>query len=75
MLRLSKVEDVKLFVQLTRTIDGDVNVAHDHYVVDGKSLLGLMSLDLSEPIKVSIISSDDKEVDQFIMNCKNWIVE
>ena len=73
-LYLNKVEDVKRFVQLTRSVSGDINAAHNHYTVDAKSLLGVMSLNLSEPIDVTIISDEDEECDKLIMNCKQWIV-
>lgn len=65
---------MKRFVELARNVDGDINVAHDKYVVDGKSLLGLMSLDLSKPIKVTVISDNDYGFNEFMVNCVNWIV-
>ena len=41
------------------------------YVVDGKSIMGIFSLDLGNPIKVNILQETDeypKELDEFLIN-------
>jgi phosphotransferase system HPr-like phosphotransfer protein len=47
-VRLGSVDDAKKFVEVMRGYDGDVDVSsqNKNYVVDGKSILGVMSLGL-----------------------------
>lgn len=52
--RLETVSDVKKFVQTARDIPVDVSVSQGKYVIDGKSIMGIFSLDLSEPIMVQL---------------------
>ena len=60
-VRLDKINDIKRFVSgLTKTI-GRINaVSHENYNVDARSLIGLFSLDLSEPIT---IECEDRDFD------------
>lgn len=51
---LNKIADIKEFVAITSSITGDVIVANDDTEVNGKSLLGIMSLDLSKPVTVKL---------------------
>lgn len=52
IVMLNSVMDVKNFVRLASMCSGDVKVYSDRYIVDGKSIMGIMSIDLSKPIKV-----------------------
>lgn len=45
-IKLNSVEDVKEFVNITRHCEFDIDVQYRHIMLDGKSLLGLMSMDL-----------------------------
>lgn len=43
----------------------DINVVQNRTMVDGKSMIGLMALDLSKPIAVNAISSNEEDVESF----------
>ncbi len=61
---LDKVNAASKFANLAAKIQGEVTLYSGKYIVDGKSLLGIYSLDLSKPIKVEIegdISDEVKE--------------
>ena len=49
---------VKDFVNITQGYDYEIYIKSGHYVVDGKSILGLFSLDTSKPLTVEIHSDD-----------------
>jgi phosphotransferase system HPr-like phosphotransfer protein len=51
---LDSVDKVKGFVNTVAPLEGDVDLGSDRYVVDAKSIMGIFSLDLSKPLKVSI---------------------
>ncbi len=55
---LSSINDVKTFVNVVSKYDFDVDLSSERYVVDAKSIMGILSLDLSKPIKVDIHSDD-----------------
>jgi len=51
---LDTVEKVKGFVNTVAPMEGDIDLVSDRYIVDAKSIMGIFSLDLSKPLKVSI---------------------
>ena len=44
--------DVKEFVTVAGECDFDVNIFYNHLIVDAKSVLGVLSLDLSKALTV-----------------------
>ena len=56
---LSYVDRVKQFVRLAQDSPCDVSVRSGKFVVDGKSILGVFSLDLTSPVEVI---TDDVEL-------------
>lgn len=71
-INLCKIEDLKEFCRSISSIDGDVNVKRGNYIVDGKSLLGIMSLDLSQPIDVDLYSEDPETIFAFDKICERF---
>ena len=55
---LKSIDDVNAFVNLTVRFSYDIDLSSNRYVVDGKSIMGIFSLDLSKPIAVTIHSDD-----------------
>lgn len=70
MIKLNMVNDVKAFIEEVTNIDADVDLQKNHYIVDAKSIMGVFSLDLSEPVKVVIHSDDESLIEPF----KRWAV-
>ncbi len=56
LVSLKEVEDVKEFVRLVSIYDCDILVKSQdkNFVVDGSSIMGVFSLDLSRPVVVSV---------------------
>ena len=71
-LLLGSINDVKDFVNTVSKYDFDVDLTSGRYVVDAKSIMGIFSLDLSQPIKVEVHSDD---FDSFMEEIKSFIVE
>lgn len=53
---LKEIDDVKEFINLASKSEYDIDVYGGRYVVDGKSIMGLFSLNLSAPI---LVKTDD----------------
>lgn len=57
-IRLDSVEKVKEFVNNIQSCEGEIDLISGRYEVDGKSLLGVFSLDLTKPIEVRVQKND-----------------
>ena len=55
-ISLQMAQKVKEFVSITQDCPHEVLLKSGKYVVDAKSILGIFSLDLSQPIIVEIYS-------------------
>ena len=62
---LSSVADVKAFVNATSVYPHEVDVCSGRYIINGKSIMGLFSIDLSVPVKVHL-SHPGAEADALI---------
>ncbi|MBQ9780313.1 MAG: HPr family phosphocarrier protein [Clostridia bacterium] len=52
-IKLSEINDVYTLVNTLVAYEGEVDLESGRYKVDGKSLLGIFSLDLRKPIKLT----------------------
>ena len=65
MMRLSTIEDVRNFVNIVARYDIDIDLSSGRYIVDAKSIMGIFSLDLLNPIELTAHSDDsDKLFDE-----------
>ncbi|MGM9890141.1 MAG: HPr family phosphocarrier protein [Floccifex porci] len=51
---LNSVERVRDFANAVSPIEGDIYLQSGRYIIDGKSIMGIFSLDLSVPIKITV---------------------
>ena len=65
-IKLDKFSAVSDFIKLTQSMENDILVKHNKYVVDGKSPMGLYSLDLSKELDIEIIPKNPNEVELFV---------
>ena len=67
-IKLSTVDEVNEFVNIASLNQGDVDIRQERYVVDAKSILGILSLDLKKVLILDIYGGDLKEkIDKFIV--------
>ncbi len=64
-IMLKTVEDAKRFVAASMKCDFDVNVFYNRVIIDAKSLLGVMSLDLTKVLTVEY-DGEDAEYEAFL---------
>ena len=72
IIKLNEIEVLKQFVRDIRSLDCDVDVVRGKYVVDAKSILGLLSLSLSEPVTARINTDDEELIKQFEEICTKY---
>ena len=57
-IKLSSIADVKEFVNITFKAENDVDLICGKYHIDGKSIMGIFSLELDRPIEMEMSDED-----------------
>lgn len=60
-VKFSTIDHIKKFVNAIQSVDVDIDLVHNRYVIDAKSIMGIFSMDLSRPLDL-VIHSEDKEL-------------
>lgn len=64
-IRINTIEKIKRFSNITVQFDSEIEVLSGRYIVDGKSIMALFSVDILEPMIARIISDDEEEIKSF----------
>lgn len=74
-ISLTKINDVKNFVELANRCSHEVAITSGNYSVNAKSILGVFSLDLDKPVELKICGDmDTPDVVEFMQAIKSYIV-
>ena len=55
---IDSINSVKTFVNTVSKYDYEIDLTSGRYIIDAKSIMGIFSLDLSQPIKVDAHTDD-----------------
>lgn len=61
-IRFNSVSAIKEFVNIVNNFSAEIDVKSRRTTVDGKSLMGIFSLDLSRPVEVTAIGKESDMV-------------
>ena len=62
-ISLNSIDKVKSFVNDIAKFDAEFDLISGRYVIDAKSIMGIFSLDISQPIDLNIhTDSDDEDI-------------
>ena len=64
-VRLNGTEEVESFVEAASKCDFDIDIFYNRVIIDAKSILGIMSMDLTQELTVQCYG-EDKEFDKAI---------
>lgn len=64
-VNLNEIDKVKIFVNEISKFESDVDIISGRHICDAKSLMSIFSFDLSNPVDIQIISSNEEEVERF----------
>ena len=64
-IKLNEFEDVKDFVRAAEKCSYDVDISYNRIVIDAKSLMGVLSLDLTRVLTVSY-NGENQEFEEFL---------
>lgn len=68
-VKLTTIDDVKNFCNAAMKCNSPVDAIRGNYRVDGTSLMGLLSLDLTKPVTLEFDDEDFKD------EIKDWLVK
>ena len=71
---LSNIQDVREFVNQVIMLEYEVDLVQGRYVIDAKSIMGIFSLDLLSPIKLTV-HADDKLADELLSKLDKFIIK
>lgn len=69
---LNDMNKMKRFIDKVFRFESNIDAVKERYVVNAKSIMGLFSLDLSEPIELRLYSSNEDEMVKFINDMKEF---
>ena len=67
-ITLTRIDDVKRFVDLAVSQPFEIDLVSDRYTVNGKSIMGVFSLDLANPILMRASCDENNEFAEKIGN-------
>ncbi|MBE6561536.1 MAG: HPr family phosphocarrier protein [Ruminococcaceae bacterium] len=74
-VKLASIQDVRNFVDTVTKFNIDIDLSSGRYVVDAKSIMGIFSLDLLNPINLTALTDDADEEKALLEALKPFIVE
>ena len=74
-ISLNSIDKVKAFVNDISKYDFDFDLVSGRYVIDAKSIMGILSTSLNKECVVNFLSDDEKLCNQFKEDIRLWIVE
>ena len=73
-IRLYTISDIREFVNIATKYDFDIDLKSGRYIVDAKSIMGIFSLDLMNPIELSANIPDEAERAAFEAYIKRFCI-
>jgi len=70
----SKVDDVKKFIERISPLKGDFDLIDGMYIIDAKSLMGILAMDLTKPVQLRIQEDSDstmEAIEGFVVDVGN----
>lgn len=68
-INLRSIDVVKNFVNDVTKMEGDFDLTSGKYVIDAKSIMGIFSLDLSQPMQLKISNAKDSDIEKLKKYC------
>lgn len=74
-IKLLATEDVKDFCALMSQVESDVNLHCDRYKIDAKSIMGVLTLDRSKALTVSVIEKNEGDIEAILQKIEKYLVK
>ena len=70
---LNTLDKVKKFIEIVNISDVTIDALSEKYTVDGKSILGLLSLNIMDPLKLKI-SGKQSDIRDLVAEISEYMV-
>ena len=74
-ISLNSIDKVKSFVNTLARFDEDFDLISGRYIIDAKSIMGIFSLNLAEPITLNIHEDEGEELDKIMASLTPYLVD
>lgn len=71
---ISTIAKAKKLNEIALSYEEDIDILRDRYVIDAKSILGIFSLDISQPLTIRIHTDDSDVLSKFYKDLIGLIV-
>ena len=62
---IGTLEDVKKLIAITTKFEETIDITQGKYNVDGKSIMGVLSLDLTKAVTIKIVTENIERAENF----------
>lgn len=73
-ISLNSIDKVKSFVNTISQFDYDFDLLSGRYVIDAKSIMGIFSLDLANPIELNIHGGSSEDYSDVLEALKPYLI-
>ena len=70
---LGTVKNVQKFVNIAVSFIEDIDLVKGRYVIDAKSIMGIFSLDVSDPVEVVIHTEDTARAEKLFKEVEDML--
>ncbi len=74
-IRLNSVNEIALFTQKCSEFDRDIDYQVGRYIIDAKSMMGVLSTGVEKNVTVTINTDEQNVIKEFYDEIKMWIVK
>ena len=71
---LNSIDKVKSFVDTISVYDCEFDLVSGRYIIDAKSILGILSLELSKPVNLTIYTDKEAELTRILTSIQDFLV-
>lgn len=74
VILLNSIDKVKKFVSITTKFEAEMDLINGRYTIDGKSIMGIFSMDLSKPLVLRVYDGKE-DVEEILSALSEYAVE
>ena len=72
-VQINTIDRVKAFVETACSIESDLDIVSGRYVIDAKSIMGIFSLDITNPLTLKIYANNEETVNEILEKMKGFL--
>lgn len=72
-IALKSIENVKHFINIVSRFEANMDLVRGRYIIDAKSIMGVFSLDLTQPVELRIFD-DGEPPEEILMQLKDYVI-